>query len=123
MIPNDGISFQLFSSRASTDLDAQLKVLSELGYTDVQPFFFAPPDDMAAVARDADRVRAHGLTAKSGHFTMDIFDTATDQVATGAGLMVVEHDKPRDWQRFARRSMEAIRGFTAEIRAGEFRDE
>lgn len=40
MIPNDDLSFQMFSSRAAATLEEQLKLLAELGYTDVQPFFF-----------------------------------------------------------------------------------
>ncbi|TPW28104.1 sugar phosphate isomerase/epimerase family protein [Pararhizobium mangrovi] len=85
MIAND-VSFQLFSSRASDSLDEQLSFLAGLGYTDVQPFFFAPPDDMATVRGDAERVRKHGLTARSGHFTLDFFEEAGDRLEEIAGL-------------------------------------
>ena len=49
MIPNNDLSFQMFSSREAATLDEQISLLAELGYTDVQPFFFGPPEDLAAL--------------------------------------------------------------------------
>lgn len=115
MIPNNDLSFQLFSSRASADMDEQLGYLAALGYTDVQPFFFGPPTDPAAPARDAALVAAHGLTAKSGHFTLDLFEDHPDMVeaiarAYGSTLVVCPwinpEDRPGDvagWQAFGAR--------------------
>lgn len=115
MIPNNDLSFQLFSSRASGSMEEQLSYLAELGYTDVQPFFFGPPADSAAPARDAALVAAHGLTARSGHFTLDLFKDHPDMVeaiarAYGSSLVVCPwinpEDRPGDvagWQAFGRR--------------------
>ncbi|MER5171376.1 sugar phosphate isomerase/epimerase [Thioclava sp. CPCC 100088] len=95
------MSFQLFSSREAESFDEQLMLLKELGYTDVQPFFFGPPEDMAEVAQAAQAIRDHGLTAKTGHFTLDIFDTDPDLVERiaklyGMWLVVVPYINPED---------------------------
>ncbi len=115
MIPNNDLSFQLFSSRAAATMEEQLSYLAELGYTDVQPFFFGPPADPDAPARDAALVRAHGLTAKSGHFTLDLFEDHPDMVeaiarAYGSTLVVCPwinpEDRPTDaagWKAFGAR--------------------
>jgi sugar phosphate isomerase/epimerase len=115
MIPNNDLSFQLFSSRASDSMEEQLSLLAELGYSDVQPFFFGPPADAQAPARDAALVRAHGLTAKSGHFTLDLFEGQPDMVeaiarAYGSTLVVCPWINPEDrpttvagWQAFGAR--------------------
>lgn len=80
MISNNDVSFEMFSSRAAATLDEQLKLLAELGYTDVQPFFFGRPENMEAVRDYAALLKKYGLTAKSGHFTVDLFDKAPDLV-------------------------------------------
>jgi sugar phosphate isomerase/epimerase len=80
MIPNDDLSFQMFSSRAAATLEEQLSLLSELGYTDVQPFFFGPPEDLAGLDRYVALLEAHDLTTKSGHFTLDLFTDTPDLV-------------------------------------------
>lgn len=48
MIPDNELSFQMFSSRGAATLGEQIALLAQLGYNDVQPFFFGPPDDDAA---------------------------------------------------------------------------
>lgn len=73
MIPNNDLSFQIFSSRDAATLDEQLKLLAGLGHTDVQPFFFGPPDYLALL-------KAQDLTPKSGHFTLDLFTDMPDLV-------------------------------------------
>jgi len=90
MIPNDDLSIQLFSSRAAETLEEQLSLFQALGYTDVQPFFFGPPD-MAEVETAAALVRAHGLTAKSGHFTFEVFDDPdlVEAIAKAYGMTLV----------------------------------
>ncbi len=80
MIPNNDLSFQMFSSRAAATLDEQLKLLAELGYTDVQPFFFGPPGDLSALDAYVALLEIHDLTTKSGHFTLDLFTDMPDLV-------------------------------------------
>lgn len=101
MIPNNDLSFQMFSSRAAATLEEQLKLLSELGYTDVQPFFFGVPEDMAALDEYVALLKKYKLTAKSGHFTFEVFDHSPDLVAEiarkfGMSLVVIPWINPED---------------------------
>lgn len=101
MIPNNDISFQMFSSRASASLEEQLKLLAELGYTDVQPFFFGVPEDMAALDDYVALLKKYKLTAKTGHFTLEVFEHSPDlveQIAKqfGMWLVVVPWINPED---------------------------
>ncbi len=125
MIPNNDLSFQMFSSRAAATLEEQISLLASLGYSDVQPFFFGPPEDEAALGDYVALLRRHGLTAKSGHFTLDLFEDRPDMVeriarAFGMSLVICPwinpEDRPADvagWQAFGRR-MAAI---TADVTA------
>ena len=101
MIPNNDLSFQMFSSRTAATLEEQLKFLSELGYTDVQPFFFGPPENMAELDDYVALLRKYGLTAKTGHFTLDIFEQSPELVEEiakkfGMWLVVVPWIDPED---------------------------
>lgn len=101
MIPNNDLSFQMFSSRAAETLEEQLKLLSELGYTDVQPFFFGVPEDVAALDGYVALLNKYKLTAKSGHFTFEVFDHSPDLVAEiarkfGMWLVVIPWINPED---------------------------
>jgi sugar phosphate isomerase/epimerase len=101
MIPNHDLSFQMFSSHAAATLGEQISLLAELGYTDVQSFFFGPPSDMAALDDYAALLTQHGLTAKSGHFTLDLFEDHPDMVAAiarkfGMALVVFPWINPDD---------------------------
>ncbi|EYD74275.1 hypothetical protein Rumeso_04139 [Rubellimicrobium mesophilum DSM 19309] len=101
MIPNDDLSFQMFSSRTVETLDEHLRLLSELGYTDVQPFFFGAPEDMAALDDYVALLKRYGLTSKSGHFTLDVFEQSPDLVADiarkfGMWLVVCPWINPED---------------------------
>ncbi len=101
MIPNNDLSFQMFSSRAAATLEEQLKLLSELGYTDVQPFFFGPPENMAELDDYVALLKKYRLTAKTGHFTLDIFEQSPDLVEEiakkfGMWLVVVPWINPED---------------------------
>lgn len=101
MIPNNDLSFQMFSSRAAPTLEEQLKLLAEVGYNDVQPFFFGPPENPAELDDYVARLKQYGLTAKSGHFTLDIFDNSPDLVEEiakkfGMTLVVVPWINPED---------------------------
>ncbi|MDE2370227.1 MAG: sugar phosphate isomerase/epimerase [Burkholderiales bacterium] len=80
MLPNNDISFQLWSSRADKDLDAQFAAFKALGYTDMQPFH-SQYDDPAGMKRLLD---AHGLTAKTGHFNTSMFEDEYDRVVAAA---------------------------------------
>ncbi|MDE2383533.1 MAG: sugar phosphate isomerase/epimerase [Alphaproteobacteria bacterium] len=101
MIPNNDLSFQMFSSRAAATLEEQLQYLAELGYTDVQPFFFGVPEDMAALDDYVALLKKYRLTAKSGHFTFNVFEHSPDLVAGiarkfGMGLVVIPWINPED---------------------------
>lgn len=101
MLPNNDLSFQMFSSRSAATLEEQLKLLSELGYTDVQPFFFGPPENPAELDDYVALLKTYKLTAKTGHFTLDIFDTSPDLVEDiakkfGMWLVVVPWINPED---------------------------
>ena len=125
MIPNNDLSFQMFSSRAAATLEEQISLLADLGYTDVQPFFFGPPEDMAALDHYVALLKRHGLTAKSGHFTLDLFEDHPDMVAMiarkfGMSLVVCPwinpEDRPGDvagWKAFGAR----MARITAEVAA------
>lgn len=68
MLPNNDLSFQLWSSRNFPPLEDQLKTLKALGYTDIQPYH-GQYDDPAGLRRLIDQ---HGLTAKTGHFDINM---------------------------------------------------
>ena len=108
MLPNNDISFQLYSiNRFSDPLDTQFAALKSLGYTDVQPYGkqYADP---AGTRRLLD---AHGLTAKSGHFDLMMIENEFDKVVAiahtlGMNLVVAPylqpHERPTDldgWKR------------------------
>jgi sugar phosphate isomerase/epimerase len=101
MIPNNDLSFQMFSSRSAATLEEQLKLLSELGYTDVQPFFFGMPENPAELDDYVALLKKYKLTAKTGHFTLDIFEQDADVVEAiakkfGMWLVVVPWINPED---------------------------
>lgn len=101
MIPNNDLSFQMFSSRSAASLEEQLKLLSELGYTDVQPFFFGPPDSMDEITNYVALLKKYKLTAKSGHFTFEVFEKSPSLVediakAFGMWLVVIPWINPED---------------------------
>lgn len=105
----------MFSSRAAGTLEEQLTHLAAAGYTDVQPFFFGPPEDMAALDTYVALLAHNGLTAKTGHFTLDIFDQSPElvvQIAAKFGMWLVvvpwinPEDRPKDvagWQAIGKR--------------------
>ncbi len=125
MIPNNDLSFQMFSSRAAATLEAQLSLLSELGYTDVQPFFFGVPEDIAALDDYVALLGKYNLKAKSGHFTFEVFDHSPDLVAEiakkfGMWLVVIPWINPEDrpatakgWQAIGAR----LAQYTSEMKA------
>ena len=125
MIPNNDLSFQMFSSRSAATLEEQLKLLSELGYTDVQPFFFGPPDNMDEITRYVALLKKYNLTTKSGHFTREVFDKSPNLVediakAFGMWLVVDPWINPEDrptttdgWRKVGER----LEGVTADMKA------
>ena len=100
-IPNNDLSFQIFSSREAPTIEEQLKMLSELCYTDVQPFFFGAPENPAQLDVYVALLKKYNLTAKTGHFTLDIFEQSPDLVEEiakkfGMWLVVVPWINPED---------------------------
>jgi sugar phosphate isomerase/epimerase len=80
MRPNDVLSIQLWSTRASGSLAEQLEYLACCGYTDVQPFkdLYSDPAALRAMLDE------YGLTARSGHFKFSTYETDFDRVVTTA---------------------------------------
>jgi len=76
------ISFQLFSSRRFPPIVPQLEYLHGLGFTDVQSYFSLAADSRPDF--DADELKAEldrlGMTSKSGHFDLAVFEQDFNQV-------------------------------------------
>ncbi len=68
------LSFQLYSAREFPPLSEQLRILAELGYKNVEPFF-ALLADPKEFRRQIDHV---GLTALTGHFDLSPLEENTD---------------------------------------------
>ncbi len=79
-------SFQLYSSRNFPPLADQLGVLAALGYTNVEPFG-GLYDDVAALRAGLD---ATGLTARSGHFDLNMLEARFDQASAIATILGIE---------------------------------
>ncbi|HLZ97439.1 MAG TPA: sugar phosphate isomerase/epimerase [Steroidobacteraceae bacterium] len=101
MLPNDVLSIQLWSTRGATSLAEQLAFLRHCGYGDVQPYHDQcdDPKEFRALLDE------FGLTARSGHFTLAMFETALDHVVrtahtTGMRLVVAPwldpDERPKD---------------------------
>lgn len=86
MLPNNDLSFQLWTSRNFPPFEDQLHALKALGYTDVQPFHdqYENPQGLKDLI---DRV---GLTAKSGHFLVEAIDNDFDGVVGAARTLGME---------------------------------
>jgi len=82
------LSLQLWSTRGDDPLPQQLKVLAELGYTDVQPFH----DQYGDLPFLADSLAEAGLSSVSGMFRFSMFEGTAEQViaaATALGMKLV----------------------------------
>ncbi|WP_240722617.1 sugar phosphate isomerase/epimerase [Poseidonocella sp. HB161398] len=69
--------------------------------------------DMAPPGMAADE----GGWADLGQGVLDWDRLLPASIATGAGLLVLEHDLPSDWDRFARRSMDGLQSAVARAEA------
>ena len=111
MLPNDDLSFQLWSAARAVDpLEQQLRNLKSFGYTDVQPYH-TQYDDPEGMKRLIDQI---GLTAKTGHFNVSMFEDEFDRVIAAAKLLgmrllvapyIQPSDRPTDvagWQRYGK---------------------
>jgi len=109
MLPNNELSFQLWSAAQSSDpLATQLRTLKSCGYTDVQPYH-TQYDDPQGMKRLLDEI---GLTAKTGHFNVSMFEEEFDRVIAaaevlGMNLLVAPYIQPQDrpadaggWKRY-----------------------
>lgn len=79
------LSMQLYSARKFPPVEEQLAAIARHGYTNVETFgpFY---EDAAATRRLLD---AHGLTARSGHFSLDMAENHRDralEIARQLGL-------------------------------------
>ncbi len=111
MLPNNVLSIQLWSTRQSDSLAEQFEYLRACGYNDVQPHHdqYTDPPAMRALLDE------YGLTARSGHFTLSMFERDLDGVVDaarilGMGLVVAPwlnpEDRPNDregWQALGRK--------------------
>src|SRR3954452_19253875 len=73
-------SFQLYSSRKFPPLAEQLQTLAGLGYTNVEPFG-GLYDDLEGLRSG---LAATGLTARSGHFGLDMLESNFDGALAAA---------------------------------------
>jgi sugar phosphate isomerase/epimerase len=84
---NYPLSMQLYSARRFPPVEDQLAVIARRGYTNVETF--GPfHEDTAATRRLLD---AHGLTARSGHFNLDMVENHRDRALDIAGRLGMEH--------------------------------
>ena len=88
MAPIFPLSMQLYSARKFPPVGEQMAIIARAGYTNVETFgaFY---DDVEAARRLFDR---HGLSVKSGHFSLDMAVNAFDRlvrVARRLGIDVV----------------------------------
>mgnify|MGYP001049821092 CR=1 FL=1 len=95
MLPNNDLSFQLWTSRNFPPLEEQLRTLKSIGYTDVQPYHDQYNDPQAFKAT-LDEI---GLTAKTGHFDINMIRSDFDRTvaaakALGMKLVVAPFLKP-----------------------------
>ena len=116
------LSIQLWSTRGATPLAEQLAYLKECGYGDVQPYHDQCADPMGIRAL----LDEYGLTARSGHFTLSMFETALDAVVSAAHTIGRElvvapwldpDQRPKDlegWRAFGRRLSSLSRRVTGE---------
>ena len=105
------LSMQLYSARNFPPLASQLAVLADLGYRNVEPFRGLYDDVPGLVAA----LKAHGLTAKSAHFSVELLEKdfgRSLEVARALGTEIVvlpyllPAERPSDaggWAAFAAR--------------------
>ncbi len=118
------LSYQLYSSRSETDLNAVLAHLAATGYTQVEGFggVFGDP---AGLRKEMDRL---GLAMPSAHFGLDMLESNLDKALSVAMTLgidtlyaphIAEDDRPVDvagWQAFADR----LGAIGAKVRAAGF---
>lgn len=80
------LSFQLYSARNFPPFEQQLQTLVDLGYQHVEPYG-AQYDDPAALKAALDAV---GLTARSGHFRMDMLEGDIERAISAAKTLGME---------------------------------
>jgi len=105
------ISYQLYSSRQFPPLAGTLKMLKDLGYTQVEGFGGLYGDVPGLVTA----LNASGMTMPSGHFSIDLLEKEPDRVfeiarATGMKALYCPHiaadQRPTDkagWRAFGKR--------------------
>ena len=105
------LSMQLYSARNFPPLARQLAVLADLGYRNVEPFR-GLYDDMP---RLMSAMKAHGLTARSAHFSVELLENEFARSldiarALGTDIVVLPYllpaERPSDaagWAAFAAR--------------------
>lgn len=77
-------SFQLYSAFGKGEVTEQIRTLAGLGYTNVEPYSYDDPQAMRAVMDET------GVTALSGHFTVEQILDETTWVISTANLLGIE---------------------------------
>src|SRR4051794_34552773 len=109
------LSFQLYSARNFPPLESQLRIVSDAGFTNVEPYgaFY---DDVGEAAR---LFKQFGLSAKSGHFGLDAIENDLGGVVSiartlGMDYVVAPYLQPADrpteigaWKSFGERLAKA----------------
>jgi len=107
----DPLSFQLYSARNFPPLEAQLRIIADAGFTNVEPYgaFYG---DVAQASR---LFTQYGLTAHSGHFGIDSLESDLQRNLDIAGALGIRtivapylspESRPRDtagWKSFGER--------------------
>jgi len=91
-------SYQLYSSRKNSDLAATLKMLADLGYTQVEGYGALYADDKLVEALTANHSKL-GLTMPTAHFSLDMLAGEKDKVlsiaeAVGIKMIFCPHIGP-----------------------------
>jgi sugar phosphate isomerase/epimerase len=86
MSHTDPLSIQIYSGRKFPPLEAQLATVARSGFTNIETF--GPLyDDVEATKRMLDK---HGLSARSGHFSVAMVESENDRVVEVARYLGVE---------------------------------
>ena len=101
MLPGNVLSIQLWSTRGDTPLAEQLSTLKSYGYGDVQPFH----DQYDEPQMMRDMLDELGLTSRTGHFHLSMFDGKAEPVISAARVLGMQlvvapwlevEDRPHD---------------------------
>lgn len=82
----DAFTFQLYSARKVPPIQAQLETLAEIGFANIEPYRDLYEDPKATRAM----LDAAGLTAKTGHFGLDMLEAEPGRMLEAAAILGIE---------------------------------